>query len=168
MMDPAEKALVSFSFSGERSAAAAADSFLARSGARVLKRESTRVNGVPAVALESSATSRDLEVRILSYFIVLDGKIYAFHGFTYSASWGEYVAGFREIMTGFERLTSARIIAVKPERIRLRQAPNAGNLESVLREMGYGDKRLSELALLNGRNLTDLVDKGEWLKTVSK
>ena len=168
MMDPEEKALVSFSFSGERSAAAAADSFLARSGARVRKRESTRVNGVPAVVLESSASNRDLEVRILSYFIVLDEKIYAFHGFTYAATWGDYVAGFRRIMTGFQRLTSARIIAVKPERIRLRQVAQAGDLESVLRDMGYGDKRLSELALLNGRNLTDRIDKGEWLKTVGK
>jgi len=168
MMDPEEKALVSFSFSGERSAAAAADSFLARSGAKKLKRESTRVHGVPAVVLESSASNRDLEVRILSYFIVLEGKVYAFHGFTYAASWGSYVAGFRAIMTGFQRLTSARIIAVKPERIRLQQAPRAGDFESILRDLGYGDKRLSELALLNGRNLTDLVDKGDWLKTVGK
>lgn len=168
ILAPDEKALLSFSISGERTAAAAADSFLARSGAKVLKRESTRVNGLPAVVLESSATSRDEEIRVLSTFIVLDEKVYAFHGFAYATVWNDYVALFQRTMTGFERLTNARIIAVQPERVRVRQAPIAGDLATVLREMGYGDKRLSELALLNGRNLTDRIDRGTWLKTVGK
>ena len=169
MVDANQNAVITFELAREASADAAADSFIARTGVAIRSRSTARVSGARATVLESAVTSNDGQtVAILSYFIARDRRIHAFHGFTDQSNWSTYAPVFRQTMSGLGPVTSQRVLSVKPDRIRLSQAPREGEVAAVLREMGVARARLSELAILNGRSLSDRVAKGEWLKVIGK
>ena len=69
-------------------------------------------------------------------------------------------------MGGFQALKNAEIINRQPMRVRIKQAPRSGDMASVLSAMGADADMLPELALLNGRQLDDRIEKGTWIKTV--
>lgn len=167
MVDKGQKAAITFELAAESSANAAADSFVARTGVSVRSRTTATLSGARATVMESGATDQNGQtVRVLSYFITRDRRVYVFHGFTDQSNWSSYRPAFRSTMDGFAGVTSQRVLNVKPDRIRLAPAPRSGEVAGVLRELGVEQARLSELAILNGRSLSDRVAKGELLKIV--
>ena len=67
----------------------------------------------------------------------------------------------------FKTVTDPAVLARKPMRVRIRQAPKAGTLRSTLLALGAADKDLEDLAILNGRELSIQVSAGTHIKTVS-
>ncbi|MEJ2720959.1 MAG: hypothetical protein P8181_07430 [bacterium] len=71
-------------------------------------------------------------------------------------------------MSGFDNVQDRSVLDKKPQRIRVRPAPVSGSIETVLRQMGTKEDMLRELAVLNGKTLSDPVKAGVWLKTVGE
>jgi predicted Zn-dependent protease len=169
MVAPEQKAIIRFTFAPEKSASAAADSFIARAGAPVKRREAKRFNGLSAVAVEMTTTAADgAAVHSLSYFIQFDAYVLVFHGLSYEADWRRYVIPIETTMTGMARENRPSVLGVKPWRVRVKAAPRSGDMATVLRAMGVAEEKLAELAILNGRSLSEQVGEGERLKLIGR
>ena len=71
-------------------------------------------------------------------------------------------------MQGFKVLTDAAMINRKPERVRLKTMAKATTLEQALRQFKVTDKRLEEMAVLNGMQLKDQLTAGTLIKVIER
>jgi predicted Zn-dependent protease len=107
-------------------------------------------------------------MRILSYFIQKDGRVYMFHGLTSQARFQQHEQVFRSVMDRFQDLTDPRRLNVKPYRLRVLAARRAGPLRQALRDLGTTESGLEEAAILNGKHLDDTIAAGSLLKVVER
>jgi predicted Zn-dependent protease len=127
------------------------------------------VNGLPAMAVVADQRQQQGGViRTLSYFIQYGGNMYHIIGVSSLNDFNAYTTFFNNTMQNFRELTDASKINKKPERIRVKTVNQEGTLEQVLRRYNVTDKRLSELALVNGMNLTDRVTAGTMIKVIEQ
>lgn len=167
MIISAEKdAIIQFGFVNATSPGRAADKFVADGGARVRRRESSRVNNFSAEIVESVLEPQGQTLRMVSYFIQKEKSVYAFHGYSLIEKFGAYASSFTRVMTGFDKVTDPVVLSKQPVRLRIEKAPKAGTLESVLGEMGVPSSRTAEFARLNGRTAAERIEKGELLKII--
>lgn len=138
------------------------------------------VNGYPAVAVMSTQqqvdqngqpvqnTSGQPTTQVLSYYIQKDGNIYCFHGVAASTDFATYHNLFLNTMEGFNNLTDPSKINVLPEYISVVNAPRTATLSELLTSYGVPQKRLEELAILNGMQQKDIVQAGTLFKVIQK
>lgn len=168
MVDANQKAIVQFKLATAASPDAAATDFVTKSGATQIGSVRKTVNGMPAVALETSISTESGDLRILSYFIQKDDKIYVFHGYSAAANFSQYVTTLSSVMTGFDHLRNQAALNKKPARIRITSVRANGTLEAALRSLGAKDDKLPELALINGMELQDQVKRGDLVKKLGE
>ena len=133
------------------------------------------VNSFPALAFVGSQVQQDPRtgqqvsgVRVLAY-LIQDGKtIYALLGATAPADFAAYAPAFTSTMEGFRRLTDADKLKRQPERVRIRTAKSPTSLAQALKANGIPASRYEEMAILNGMQTTDRLDKGMLYKVVGK
>ncbi|NIO28678.1 MAG: M48 family metalloprotease [Candidatus Latescibacteria bacterium] len=166
MTPPDKKAAIQLTLGKSANPQQEADDFAAKNEATVKRRVSTTVHGFPATVLQTSVMDGDKELRVLSYFILKDQKVYIFHGFTTAELYGDYFPVFTQVMSGFDELQDHAALNKKPSVLRIEQAPKSGDLATVLGALGVDQDMWLELALLNGMTLSDRVQKGEWVKIV--
>jgi predicted Zn-dependent protease len=143
-----------------------ADDFVTKLKATVLSRKTVTVHGFNAVSLESQVKTDSNELKILSYFIQKDDKVFVFHGFTTVALFGNYRSSFTGVMSGFESVNAPAVINKKPKRLHIEKAAINGKFIEVMNAMGMPQDMLSELARINAREPGEQVQKGEWVKVV--
>ncbi|UCH84589.1 MAG: M48 family metalloprotease [Candidatus Latescibacterota bacterium] len=166
MASPDKKAVIQLTLGKADSPALEADEFVAGEGITVIARRNTSVRGFTAVILETQIASQDGLIRVLSYFIQKDNHVYVFHGYSLTEQFAGYSQTFVSVMGGFDKVTDQTVLNKQPSRLRVRKVTTGGSLESVLRQMGVPEAKLSELAIVNGKKLSDPVKTGEWVKTV--
>jgi predicted Zn-dependent protease len=166
--DSERSAIVLLRLGSEASAVAEADAFAASEGMTVLRRDAATVNGFPAQILEAGAVSQDQELRILSYFIEKDGRVFTFHGFTLAAQYDQHQANLRSVMAGFAGETDRSILDKKPSRIAIKPATRTTDLATALSELGIPSERHREFAIVNGRDLDEQVAQGTLLKVLAQ
>jgi len=71
-------------------------------------------------------------------------------------------------MQSFRQLTDQAKINKQPERVRIKTVNQTGTLQQVLRGFNMPDRRMEELAILNGMRLTDQVPQGTLIKIVGQ
>lgn len=152
----------------ESSPQRASDLFAQRSEASVLQKENERINGMDAVRLLSEVTAEQNRLRVLSYFIRKDGRVFVFHGYTSVSLFGRYGGAFRHTMAEFDHLRDGRILNLRPDRVQVRRAPSYGSLQQALTALGTPRDRLEQLSILNGMNMDDAVKRGTLLKTITR
>ncbi|MEW5900711.1 MAG: M48 family metalloprotease [Acidobacteriota bacterium] len=167
ILPASEDASILLVLAAETSPTEAAGEFIRRSNASVLERSSTSVNGLSAAQLLTEITTEKNRLRVLSFFIRKDSRIFAFHGYADSSRFASYERAFQHTMRNFDDLRDQRILEVRPDRVRVRGAPERGTLGQVLSAMGVPHDKLEKTALLNGLELEDLVQKGMLLKIIS-
>jgi predicted Zn-dependent protease len=168
VMSKKQDGIILFSVERGASPEAVARQFIAKSKARVIRFDRIAVNGLPAHRVISHMTTQQGAIRVMSYFIDKDGRIYVFHGFTSQPLFQGYASVFANTMGGFKPLTAPNRINVKPERVRIRSIGRSTTLKEALTTLGVPEKRLEEMALLNGRRLTDTIPANTLLKVVTK
>jgi predicted Zn-dependent protease len=143
---------------------AVADAFAKNSGAQVLGSESRQVNGMPAARLESTVQNENQTLRVLSYFIRREQNVFAFHGFTSTQLFSQFANSFESVMTGFDEVRSAAMLAKKPMRVRIERVRQSADLATVLRSFNMPNDRLKDLAILNGMKPEDRLATGSLVK----
>jgi predicted Zn-dependent protease len=146
----------------------AADSFITKNALSVRDRQAATVHGFPAVIVSSTGQSENQQIGVQSYFIKKDASIYAFHGYSEASVVANYTSAFSTTMGGFEEVRDPKVLGKKPQRIHLKKAPKAGTLSSVLEALGMKSAMMKEGAILNGTELTDPVEQGQWVKVVGE
>ena len=163
---PDEQALIQMILVGGTSATEAADAFLVSSEMELIGRHDGSVNGLPAVMIESTHVEGRQRTRVRSQFVACGGKVLAFHGLAAEQDYKSREDDFDALLDGVAAITDQAILTVEPRRVRVVRAPTAGDLASVLSNLGVAEDELQETANMNGRALQDSVDKGNWLKIV--
>lgn len=150
----------------------AGDSILAMYGLKLIESRQLSINGIPTLAFvadqiaQDAAGNQGVSVRTLSYVYQKGNLLYHLIGVSAPADFPAYNQLFTNTMQSFKTLTDQSIINRKPERIRIKTVATAGTLQQVLKSFNMADNRLQELAVLNGMELSDRLEKGTLIKTI--
>jgi len=134
--------------------------------------EEIYINGLQALAFVSEQPQQGSEsgqlIKARSVFIAYGDQFYVFHGISSNQEFDSFLPQFHQTMLNFSRLTDPDRINVMPQRIRIRQAPVSGSLRDVLRIIGVSPDQMEQLALLNNLEISDRVEAGTLIKTITR
>jgi len=168
MVSTGQEAVILFTMTKGTNPHEAARTFVSKNKARVIRTEAIYINGLPSERLFSDVQTQKGVVRVLSYFIQRGKEIFVFHGLTSPGLFQKYEFIFDGTMRNFRELSDPRRINVKPDRIRIRVAGTSDRLENLLRSFGVPNEKLKEVALLNGKDLSESIPANTMLKVVEK
>jgi predicted Zn-dependent protease len=168
MISEGQDAFILFSESIFSSSGEAASVFITNSGARVIKSDAIQINGFPSQRVISEIQSQQKVVKVMSSFVEKDGIVFIFHGITSLHSYPRYEASFHHTMRQFKNLTDPKRIHVKPDRIRVHTVRISDTLGNTLRSFGVSEEKLKEMALLNGREVNEVIPANTLIKVVEK
>jgi predicted Zn-dependent protease len=151
----------------------AAQATLQKYGLTVIDSKQDNVNGLPAIVVvadqsagqEQQQTAQQT-VRTMMYFIQYGGNIYNLIGATSAENFNVYAQLFQSTMGTFRELTDPAKINKQPERVRIKTVGQDGKLSQALTNLGTDQKRMEELAILNGMELDDVVHRGMLIKII--
>ena len=126
------------------------------------------VNGLSALAMVADQTTEQGTIRALIYLIDYGNTIYNIMGLSTLQNFDQYSRIFTNTMENFKPLTDPAKINVTAERIVIKSVPQTGSLAQVLQQLNMPQERHQELAILNGMELNEQVQRGTLIKTVSK
>lgn len=146
---------------------AAAQRVLQQYQLRVVDSRRTDVNGLPAVVLVADQQQQQQEqgVRTLVYLIQHGQHIYSMIGASSLADFNGYFQIFQNTMGGFSVLNDPDKLNRQPRRVRIKTVQQAGTLAQALGNQG-DQKKMDELATLNGMALSEPVEKGMLIKVI--
>ncbi len=140
----------------------------------VLDSKQESVNGLPAIVLVGDQVQQDQQtqqatatgVRVMMYFIQYGGNIYNLIGASSQNDFNAYAQLFQSTMGTFRELTDPAKLNKQAERIRVKTIQQAGTLSQAFQSLRVDQKRMEELAVLNGMTLNDRVDRGMLIKVI--
>lgn len=168
------KAIIILSLSEKNNLDQAVDANIEALNLKVVERKSLEVSGLPAISLDSKQIPEGTQsntqdtIRLQSYFIQHDQKIYIFHGVTFDSIYDNYRDAFTSTMANFSRLTDPNKLNKKPQRIRIKQVQQSGSVKDVLGYYGVPEAQKKNIALLNNMDLADNLARGDLIKIVSE
>ena len=121
------------------------------------------MNGIHTIG---NMTSQNNVIGISSYFIMMDDKVFAFHGLAAPSEITLFDGIFGQSALGFNRLIDKSLIEVSPKKIVIIKTQNKTTLKDALNRAGVPEKELDTLAIMNGLELTDVLDAGTGIKTI--
>jgi predicted Zn-dependent protease len=169
-----DKALIVFTLASEKSPEEAAQATIEQLKLTILEKKNITVNNMPALAIVSRQVSTDQStgaestIKILSYFIQNDSRIFVFHGVTAEPDFNLYRDTFISTMASFSRLTEPAKINVKPKRILVKKVQRTGTLADAFTYYGVKQSQRAELALLNNLEINDKVQAGKLIKVIGE
>jgi predicted Zn-dependent protease len=168
IVSESQDAIILFFMTVGTSSREAARAFVSKNNALVLRADAILVNGLPSQRLISDIRTQRGILRVMSYFIEKDRKIYVFHGLTSIDRFQGYGALFDNTMKQFRDLTDPKRIDVKPDRIRIRATKSSDTLENGLHSLGVPNEKLKEMVLLNGGEFKQIIQANTLVKVVEK
>jgi predicted Zn-dependent protease len=164
---PEGKAAVILGIAAKMSPQAAAQVFVAKNNAQVLSQTDKEINGYGATKVVSQISGQSGILQLLSYFILKENHIYAFHGITTPELYNGYKSDMEMVMESFSLLKDRSKIDVKPDRIKIIKADQRLSLQALLVKQGVKQENLEKLALLNGRYLNDIMETNAMIKIIN-
>jgi len=168
LINDSREALILFSISPAPSAKEGARSFISKNRPLVIQSEPMEVQGFSSYRLLSEVRTQKEALRILSYFIEKDKKVFVFHGVSTPGRFQNYGRVFETTMRGFRELSNPKRIEVAPQRIRIRQVMMSDRIEVVLRSYGVPEEKIKENILINGLNPGQMVPSSSFIKVIEK
>lgn len=157
------KAVIIMSLSPKKTLAEAQSEAVQSDNLQVIDSRNVTVNGNNAIELTADLNA---EVRLLMYLIQFDGNVYKFAGLTATPDFETYRGYFANTFQRFDRLTDPAKLNRKPDRIRIREVKQTGDLQNALKAYQMPAEKMNELAILNGKELKDQVTKGSLIKII--
>lgn len=168
MGEPNGKAIMNLTLAPGTSLEDAARQTLEGYKLTLVESKNVTVNGNNALAMVAEQKQEQGTIGTLTYFIQYGGNIYSIMGITTANDFNNYFNTFSGTMTNFKPLTDQSKINKKPERIRIKTVANSTSLSQALQNFGMPTNRLEEIAVLNGMQLNDRVDKGTLIKVIAQ
>lgn len=153
----------------------AATALVQQNNLGVLDSKEEMVNGLRAIKIvadvkpaqqQRQQQQQPATIRTLSYLIQQGETIYLMLGVSSITDFDTYINYFRNSMESFRVLTDAAKINKQPERIHIKTLRAGGTLRSAFAEYKVPEKRMEELSIVNGMQLTDKVTAGMLIKVV--
>lgn len=166
IVSPKQDAAILLSIESAQSPLDASRQFTAKSSAQILSSDNIRVNGLSAQRVVSDVPSQQDTVRVMSYFIQKDNKIFVLHGFAPRERFSVYRSNFNQTMSKFGRVADRRKLNVRPQRLHIRRIGSTGIFKNAAQKLGVPADKLDEIALLNGVHLNDRVNANLRIKLI--
>lgn len=131
----------------------------------------TEINGLDAFQLVGQAGGGQqggTPIAYTSTFIAYGDNIYNFITIAAAQRAARYATALGGTVKSFGQLRDARYLNREPERVRVRSVGSAMTLRDFLAQQNVAADRMTELAILNGMELSDRVAAGTLIKTVSR
>jgi len=170
------RALMILTLAQGNSLEAAAQTAVQNYQINVLDSKQTTINGLPAIVVvgdqnaqqqqQQQQQSAQQSVRVIMSFIQYGGNIYNLIGASAQANFNNYMQLFQSTIGTFQQLTDQSKINKQPERVRVKNVPQSGTLGQALASLRVDDRRLEEIAILNGMALEDPVERGMLIKVI--
>jgi predicted Zn-dependent protease len=150
----------------------AGQAVLQQNNLQLIESKEINVNGLNALAMVADSKpdpqqqQQQQPLRTISYLIQDGAVIYHMLGVSAASTFNNYSGFFTSSMQSFKKLTDAAKINKKPERIRIKTVNANSTLEQALKGFKAEDKRIEELAILNGMLRTAPVTKGMLIKII--
>ena len=135
------------------------------------------MNGLNAIAFvadqkqdqqQQQQQQQQQTLRTLSYVIQYNNNLYHLIGVSAVENFNAYSNYFSKTMQNFSQLTDQAKLNKKPERVRIKTVSKQATLQQALKGFGVPDKRLEEMAILNGMGLKDKLPSGTLIKIISE
>ena len=169
------KAMMVLTLAPGQSLEEAAKQILQKYQLEALESKNVTVNGLPALAMvadqkaqQGQQAAQESSVRTLTYLIKYGNNIYSLMGVSAAANFENYFQLFSNTMQQFRTLTDPAMLSRQAERVRIKTVSKSGTLAQVLRQFSVNEKRLNELAILNGMELDESVPAGTLVKVIQK
>ena len=139
----------------------------------VLESANVNVNGLPAIAMLSDVVPPQQQgqqqqqaqtLKVLTYLILYNNMIYKFHGLSTTADFNSYFNNFQSTMKSFKPLTDQAKINKKPTLIKIVESKRNTTLQQILNEYNMPTPKHNELAILNGMELSSVLESGTLVK----
>ncbi len=166
MVSQKKDAVILFSGAPGTTPPDAAQKFVSKTKASVLRSDETHVHGYPARRVLSDVTSQKGTIRVLSFFIQKEEAIFAFHGMSSQRTFLQYEQTFSDTFSGFEELKDSKKLNVQPDRIRHRITKKTDTIENALRTLGIPGDKVKEVLVLNGMTPGQTLPAGTLIKVV--
>jgi predicted Zn-dependent protease len=164
MGDPANRAAMVFEIAAAPSPEAAAAELVDGKAVRLLGRERTTINGLPAFVLEAAAQTDQGTLYLVDAFVQHGGRVYSIMGVTHPNRAGAYRDAFLGTARSFRPLTDARYLAVEPYRIDLVRADRSAPFRTFVPDSLPPGMSPEDLAIMNQTELEGRVEAGDVLK----
>jgi len=168
------KAVIAFMAPGQKSLDEAAQKMVEELKVTVIENKRKTINGMPAIEILSHQTTQNQQtgaqqtVKFLSTLIQYNQTVFVFHGVAADADFNNFVPVFRATMEKFDKLTDPARLNVKPKRIKIYEVKKAGTFAEVMKGFNVSESKIKELALLNNIEITERVEQGKMVKTISE
>lgn len=146
----------------------AAQSVLEKNQLKLVESKKISVNGLPSIAMIADQVQEQQTLRTLTYLISYGGNIYTIMGVSTDKDFQAFQSVFVNTMNNFDKLTDPAKLNRKPERIKIETVNNTGTLSDIFRSLQVEQDRMQELAILNGMQLNERVEKGTLVKTIKR
>jgi predicted Zn-dependent protease len=164
------KAMMMMTLAEGNSLESAAQSFIQKYQMNVQESRRENINGLPAILAVADqgqdGQQQQPQVRAMLSFIQHGNHIYALLGASAINDFANYSMLFRNSIGSFAPLSDPSKLNKQAERIRIKEVRESGTLSQALRAYNISEKRLEELAVLNGLMLNDRIERGRLIKIV--
>lgn len=161
-----QDAIVVLSPAGNTAPQQAAAQFMSQQGIQSLGSSNASINGLPASVAQFTAKTDQAIIAGYAAFIQLDGATYRVLAYTGQQAIGSYDAAFRSAIGSFQRVSDARILGVKPQRIRLVQLRAPMSLTQ-FQQQYPSPIAIELLAVINGLDSpSTTLAAGQWVKRI--
>lgn len=162
-----QNSLLIFTLAPGSSPAEAATLFTRNNNVKVVSSGNISINNMSSVKTVGEITSKEQTVGIVSYFIMTDDRVLAFHGLADPSELNSYDIQFWTSASGFKRITDKTKISVNPQKITVHRVAQKTTLQRALISFGVQEKELNNLAIINGLELSDEINAGARLKIIA-
>ena len=167
------RAVMMLTLAQGKSLDAAAQTAVQNYQVNVLESERSTINGLPAVVLigdqqneQQTQQAAQQSVRLIMCLIQHGEHIYNIVGASTQGDFNAYMQLFQSTMGSFRELSDQTKINKQAERVRVKTVPQDGTLAQALSSLRVDQKRTEEVAVLNGMDLNDRVERGMLIKVI--
>jgi predicted Zn-dependent protease len=168
MAEPNGRAMMMMTLAQGNNLESAAQTILQQYQLKLVDSGKENVNGMPAVVAVADQVNQQGQTaaRVLLYVIQYGQYMYAFLGASSVADFNSYGPLLKNTMTGFRQLDDPEKINRQPKHVRIKTVRSNSTLAEAFSSFNVDQKKMEELAVLNGMMLNDRVDKGMLIKVV--
>lgn len=168
MAPKAGDALMSLTLAGGGSLEEISQKILQEYKLELVESKKETINGLPALLMIADQKQEKGTIRVLSSLIQFGGNTYSILGVSELSKFATYQPAFLATVRNFKELKDAEKFNRKPDVVRIQTVPQRMTLEAALVNFKMPKARFEELAILNGMELTDQLEKGTLIKIIGK
>lgn len=152
----------------------AAQAFIKQAALQVTESKSIQINGLNAYMIVGDQVEQTQQgttspaVRAMVCFIRYNNYTFMMAGASSPANFNSNRATFQNAISSFKTLTDATYLNRKPERISIKTISKNMTLQQALVSYGIPSARFEEMAILNGKQISDQLAAGSVIKIVDR